>query len=41
LIALAEQFHLPIYALGVGEQADDLQPFTASDYVKSLVGEKP
>jgi len=41
LIALADQFGLPIYALGVGEQADDLRPFTASDYVQSLIGEKP
>ena len=41
LVALAEQFGLPIYALGVGEQVGDLQPFTASEYVKSLIGENP
>ena len=39
LIALADRFHLPIYALGVGEQADDLQPFTAEAYVSSLLGD--
>lgn len=38
LVALADQFKLPIHAIGVGEQFDDLQPFTASDYVKSLIG---
>ena len=41
LVALADQFELPIYALGVGEQADDLNPFTAEQYVASLIGEKP
>lgn len=39
LIALADQFKLPIYALGVGEQIDDLQPFTAHEYVSSLLGD--
>ena len=39
LIALADQFKLPVHALGVGEQADDLRPFTADDYVSSLLGE--
>ncbi len=40
LIPLGEQYHLPIYALGVGEQADDLRPFTAEEYVESLLGER-
>jgi len=26
LVALAERFHLPIHAIGVGESADDLRP---------------
>lgn len=39
LLALAEKFHLPVHALGVGEQADDLQPFTAQEYADSLLGE--
>ena len=41
LVALAEQFALPIYAVGVGEQIDDLRPFTAEEYVVSLIGEEP
>jgi len=39
LVALADRFKLPVHALGVGEQADDLRPFTADDYVSSLLGE--
>lgn len=41
LVALAEQFHLPVFALGVGESAEDLQPFTAEQYVTSLLGDRP
>lgn len=37
LIALADRFKLPIYAIGVGEQADDLQPFMAEDFAKALL----
>lgn len=37
LVALAEKFSLPIYAIGVGEQMDDLQPFQAKDFAQSLV----
>ena len=39
LVALADRFGLPIYAVGVGEQADDLNSFTATEYVQSLIGE--
>jgi len=38
LIALADRFKLPIYAIGVGEQASDLQPFVAEDFAQSLIG---
>jgi fused signal recognition particle receptor len=38
LVALAERFGLPIHAIGVGENIDDLQPFTARDYARSLLG---
>jgi fused signal recognition particle receptor len=41
IIALADRFKLPIYAIGVGEQAEDLQPFLADDFAKALVGLKP
>ena len=37
LVALADTFKLPVYALGVGEGIDDLNAFTASDYVDALL----
>ncbi|MDD4616305.1 MAG: signal recognition particle-docking protein FtsY [Alphaproteobacteria bacterium] len=37
IVALADRFKLPIYAVGVGEQAEDLQPFMAEDFAKALV----
>jgi len=38
VVALADQFGLPIHAVGVGEDINDLQPFTAESYARSLVG---
>ena len=38
VVALAETFHLPVHAVGVGEQAGDLRPFEARDFARSLVG---
>lgn len=38
LVALAERFHLPVHALGVGEDADDLRPFDAQAYARALLG---
>ncbi len=38
LVALADRFGLPIHAIGVGETADDLQPFSAADFARELVG---
>lgn len=38
VVALAEKFQLPIHALGVGEGADDLQPFDAMDFATALAG---
>jgi len=38
IVALADRFKLPIYAIGVGEQADALQPFSAEEFAKVLVG---
>ena len=38
IVALAEKFELPIHAIGVGESIDDLQPFEADDFAKSVVG---
>ena len=38
VVSLADQFKLPIYAVGVGEKIDDLQPFKAHEFAESLVG---
>jgi len=38
LVALADRFGLPIHAIGVGEQIDDLQPFDPQDFADALVG---
>jgi fused signal recognition particle receptor len=38
LVALAERFVLPVHAIGVGEGEDDLRPFEAEAFAKSLVG---
>jgi fused signal recognition particle receptor len=38
IFALAKQFGLPIRFIGVGEQIDDLRPFTAPEFVKALFG---
>ena len=38
LVALAERFGLPIHAIGVGESADDLRPFAAAAFARSLMG---
>ncbi len=38
VVALAKEFELPIHAIGVGEQVDDLQPFTAESFAARLVG---
>ncbi len=38
LVALADKFGLPIHAIGVGEQIDDLAPFDPEDFAKALAG---
>ncbi len=38
LVALADRFGLPIHAIGVGEQIDDLSPFDPDDFARALVG---
>ena len=38
LVALADKFGLPIHAIGVGEQIDDLAPFDPQDFARALVG---
>lgn len=38
LVAIAQELALPIYFIGVGEQADDLHPFEAESFARALVG---
>lgn len=38
VVALAQEFALPVHAVGVGEQAGDLRPFDARAFARSLVG---
>ncbi|HTO40772.1 MAG TPA: signal recognition particle-docking protein FtsY [Rhizomicrobium sp.] len=38
LVALAAKFGLPIHFIGVGEAAEDLQPFVAADFARALTG---
>jgi fused signal recognition particle receptor len=38
LVALAEKFKLPVHAIGVGETAQDLQPFDPMEFARSLMG---
>ena len=38
LVSLAEKFGLPVHAIGIGEQPEDLQPFKARDFANSLMG---
>ncbi len=38
VVALAEEFGLPVHAVGVGEQAGDLRPFEAVAFARGLVG---
>ena len=38
LVALADRFGLPIHAIGVGEQIDDLAPFEPLDFARALTG---
>lgn len=37
VIALAQQFKKPIYAIGVGEKIEDLQEFSAQNFVNNLL----
>jgi fused signal recognition particle receptor len=39
LIALAERHAIPIHFIGVGEKAEDLQPFSADRFARALVGQ--
>ncbi len=38
LVAIAARYGLPVHFIGVGEGIDDLEPFSADDFAKALVG---
>ncbi|AZN96983.1 signal recognition particle-docking protein FtsY [Mesorhizobium sp. M9A.F.Ca.ET.002.03.1.2] len=38
LVAIAAKHKLPVYFIGVGEQVDDLEPFSASEFAKAIAG---
>ncbi|MGB1127449.1 MAG: signal recognition particle-docking protein FtsY [Opitutales bacterium] len=38
IVGIYRELKLPIYFVGLGEQADDLQPFSASDYARAIFG---
>jgi fused signal recognition particle receptor len=38
LVAIAARHKLPVYFIGVGEQVDDLEPFSAGDFAKAIAG---
>ena len=42
LLAIADRLRVPVRFIGIGEAADDMQPFSASDFVTALLqsGEK-
>jgi fused signal recognition particle receptor len=41
LVAIAEKYGLPIHFVGVGESADDLEPFAARDFARAIAGLDP
>lgn len=38
LVAISAKYKLPVYFIGVGEGIDDLQPFEAADFARSIAG---
>ncbi|MDN2565680.1 signal recognition particle-docking protein FtsY [Aquibium sp. A9E412] len=41
LVAIAAKHKLPVYFIGVGEQVDDLEPFSAGDFARAIAGVNP
>ena len=39
VVAIQQELNLPVKYLGLGEQADDLQPFDAKQFAEALFGE--
>ncbi|MFO0993214.1 MAG: signal recognition particle-docking protein FtsY [Hyphomicrobiales bacterium] len=38
LVAIAERFKIPVHAIGIGEQIEDLQPFDAEAFASAIAG---
>ncbi len=38
MVSIAAKFKLPVYFIGVGEQVEDLEPFDAKDFARSIAG---
>ncbi len=38
LVGIYQTLHVPIYFVGLGEKAEDLQPFSVKSYIEALVG---
>jgi fused signal recognition particle receptor len=38
LVAIAARYRLPVYFIGVGEQIDDLEPFSAREFAVAITG---
>lgn len=38
LVQIADKFKVPVHAIGVGEQVDDMQPFDANIFARQLMG---
>lgn len=38
LVAISAKHKLPVYFIGVGEQVDDLEPFEAGEFARSIAG---
>ncbi|MCV0394610.1 MAG: signal recognition particle-docking protein FtsY [Rhizobiaceae bacterium] len=38
LVAIAAKHKLPVYFIGVGEQVDDLEPFSADEFARAIAG---
>ena len=39
VISVSDALQIPVKFVGVGEQADDLMPFVAKDFVEALIGD--
>ena len=38
IISITQEYNMPIYAIGIGEQIEDIQPFSAKNYAEAILG---